>query len=61
MTDKSVGGECSNCESTFTVSYVEELVSQDYPEHCPFCGEAIEELSEHYIEDDDNLEDEEWD
>jgi hypothetical protein len=40
---------------------MEEMVSQEYPEHCPFCGETIEELSEDYIEDDDELEDEEWD
>jgi predicted nucleic acid-binding Zn-ribbon protein len=61
MTDKLVSGECSNCESTFSVAYVEELVSQDYPEHCPFCGETIDELSEDYIQDEDNLDDEEWD
>jgi hypothetical protein len=40
---------------------VEELVSQDLPEHCPFCGEIIEELSEDYIDEDDNLDNEEWD
>ena len=39
---------------------MEELVSQDLPEHCPFCGEVIQELSEDYIEDDDDLDDEEW-
>jgi len=31
------------------------------PEHCPFCGEQIEELSEDYIEDDDDLDNGEWD
>lgn len=62
MTDKSVSGDCSNCESTFHIQYMEELVSEEYPEHCPFCGEHIDELSEEYIEDDDNSEDdEEWD
>ena len=44
MTNKQVSGECSNCESSFEVGYVEELVSQEYPEHCPFCGEAIDEI-----------------
>ena len=39
---------------------MEELVSQDLPEHCPFCGEVIQELSEDYIEDDDDLDNEEW-
>ena len=61
MTDKSLSGECLSCESTYTVSFMEEMVSQELPEHCPFCGEQIEELSEDYIEDDDELEDEEWD
>jgi hypothetical protein len=37
-----------------------EMVSQELPENCPFCGEIIEELSEEYIEDDDNLDNEEW-
>jgi len=40
---------------------MEEFVSQELPEHCPFCGETIQELEE-YIEDDELLdEDEEWD
>jgi NAD-dependent SIR2 family protein deacetylase len=60
--NRTVNGECINCESTYTVDYVEELVSQELPEHCPFCGEIIEELSEAYIEDDDDLDDDEkWD
>ena len=50
--DKEVTGECSECESTFVIQYAEELVSQDYPEHCPFCGERIEDITEEYIDDD---------
>jgi predicted nucleic acid-binding Zn-ribbon protein len=62
MTNKVLTGECSNCESTYTVEFMEEMVSQELPEHCPFCGEIIEELSEDYIEDDeDNLDTGEWD
>ena len=61
MTQKTVTGECSNCESTFGVDYMEELVSQEYPEHCPFCGETIEEIQEEYIEDEDELDTGEWD
>lgn len=62
MTNKSLSGDCLNCESTYSVSYVEEMVSQELPEYCPFCGEQIEELSEDYIEDDDNdLDTKEWD
>ena len=49
MTQKHLSGDCANCESTYTVSFMEEMVSQDLPEHCPFCGEIIEELSEDYI------------
>ena len=40
---------------------MEEMVSQELPEHCPFCGEVIQELSEDYIEEDDELDNEEWD
>ena len=59
---KLVTGECLNCESSYEVAYVEQLVSQELPEHCPFCGEQIEELSEDYIEDDeDDLDTKEWD
>ena len=62
MTNKSLSGECLSCESTYSVAYMEEMVSQDLPEHCPFCGEQIEELSEDYIEDDDDdLDTKEWD
>jgi hypothetical protein len=61
MTNKVISGECLNCESTYAVEYVEQLVSTELPEHCPFCGELIDELSEDYIEDDDDSEDEdEW-
>ena len=62
MTEKSLSGDCQSCESTYSVQFVEEMVSQELPEHCPFCGEVIEELSEAYIEDDDNLDDDgKWD
>ena len=61
MTNKQVSGECLNCESTYQVGYTEELVSQEYPEHCPFCGEVIEELTDDYIEDEDELDTGEWD
>ena len=61
MTQKQLSGDCSSCESTYSVSFMEEMVSQELPEHCPFCGEQIEELSEDYIEDDDDLDNAEWD
>ena len=61
MSDKTVSGQCDSCESTYTVEYIEQMVSEEYPEHCPFCGEVIEELSESYIEDDDSIDEEEWD
>jgi len=62
MTNKALTGECLNCESTYTVEFMEEMVSQELPEHCPFCGEQIEELSEDYIEEDeDDLDTGEWD
>jgi hypothetical protein len=52
-----VSGECKECESYFDLSFEENLVSQE-PEYCPFCGEAIEEPMEDYIEDDDDFDDE---
>jgi hypothetical protein len=62
MTQKQLSGECSSCESTYSIAYMEEMVSQDLPEYCPFCGEIIEELSEDYIEDDDDdMDNGEWD
>lgn len=61
MTNKVVTGECLECESTYAVEFVEQLVSSELPEHCPFCGSVIEELSEEYIEDDDSEDNEEWD
>ena len=61
MTQKQLSGECTSCESTYTVIFMEEMVSQDLPEICPFCGETIDELSENYIEDDDELDTGEWD
>ena len=61
MNQKSITADCQNCESTFGVDYMEELVSQDYPEYCPFCGEAIEDIQESYIEDEDELDTGEWD
>jgi NAD-dependent SIR2 family protein deacetylase len=54
---KLVTAECLNCESSYEVAYVEQLVSSELPEHCPFCGEPIEEITEDYIEDDDLDED----
>lgn len=61
MTNKSLSGECLNCESTYNISFMEEMVSQELPEHCPFCGEQIEELSEDYVDEEDELDMKEWD
>ena len=61
MTQKQLSGDCLNCESTYSVSYMEEMVSQELPEHCPFCGEQIEELSEEFVDDEDDLDSDNWD
>lgn len=60
---KLVTGECLNCESSYEVAYVEQLVSQQLPEHCPFCGEIIEDIQEEYIDEDeqDMDDDSKWD
>lgn len=59
---KLVTGECLNCESSYEIAYVDQLVSSELPEYCPFCGEVIEEITEDYISDDDLDEDDlKWD
>jgi len=59
--EKTMTAECHNCESSYDIDYVEELVSAELPEFCPFCGETIEEITD-YIEDDEFNEDAEgWD
>lgn len=60
MTEKTVECNCSSCESSYHIIYTEEMVSQELPEHCAFCGEIIDEITEEYIEDDDSEDDEEW-
>jgi NAD-dependent SIR2 family protein deacetylase len=54
---RTITGECLNCESSYEVSYVEQLVSTELPEHCPFCGEIIEDITEDYIDEDNDLTD----
>jgi hypothetical protein len=63
MSTKTITAECSNCESSYDVIYMQELVSEELPEFCPFCGEPIDTLSEEeeYIEDDELNDDEKWD
>jgi hypothetical protein len=63
MTTKTITAECSSCESSYDVIYMQELVSEELPEFCPFCGETIDSLSEEeYIEDDElNDDNEKWD
>jgi hypothetical protein len=62
MTNKVLSGDCLNCESQYSVEFMEEEVSQDLPEYCPFCGSEIEELTEECVEeDDDDLDTRDWD
>ena len=61
MIEKVITAECSQCESNFELVYEEELVSDDTPSFCPFCGEKIEDIIEEYIDEDDfDDEIEEW-
>ena len=55
---KSLEIYCPSCESTFDLFFRDELVSGE-PTYCPFCGEDIEDIEE-YIDDDDNVEEDEW-
>ena len=62
MATKTITAECHSCESSYEVFYMEELTSQPLPEHCPFCGEVIEELTEEFDEDlEDDENDDRWD
>ena len=61
MTNKSLSGDCANCESTYSIQFMSEMVSQELPEHCPFCGSEIEELTEEFVEDEEDLDTEDWD
>jgi hypothetical protein len=61
MTERTVTGDCLSCESVYEVSFTDELVSEQLPEHCPFCGEVIESISEEYIEDDEQDDETKWD
>ena len=62
MSSKTITGECLNCESSYEISYVTEMVAHDVPDICPFCGENIEDIiEEEYIDEDELSEDdEEW-
>ena len=53
MIEKLVTAECSECESIFEITYSRELVSEDVPCFCPFCGEKIEDVREEEYEDED--------
>jgi hypothetical protein len=57
MADKIITADCNNCESTFEIAYEEELVSDQLPSFCPFCGEAVEDVTEQVYEEDDEDED----
>jgi hypothetical protein len=62
MNTRTITAECNNCESSYDVSFMEQLVSDELPEFCPFCGEPIDSLSEEEYIDDDELDDEDkWD
>jgi hypothetical protein len=60
MADKIVTGDCDSCESTFELAYEEELVSDELPSFCPFCGEEIEDVTEQVYEEEDDDDIEEW-
>ena len=63
MATKIITAECGSCESSYDVNYMEELVSEQYPEFCPFCGEPIDSLTEEeeYIDDDEYNDEDKWD
>lgn len=42
MSKVNIKNLCDNCDSEFTISFKEELVSDYDSIKCPFCGEVIE-------------------
>ena len=58
MEEKFVSAECLSCESSFGIQYIAEMASQEYPDHCPFCGEIVSELTE--VEEEEDWEEENW-
>lgn len=56
---KVVTIECEECESSFTLHYVDMMTSKEYPEYCPFCGAEIQNAEEH--SEDEFEQDEEYD
>ena len=62
MTNKVLTGECLNCDSSYGIQFVGELVSKELPEYCPFCGEIIEDIQEEYIDEETTEDDDgQWD
>jgi len=62
MTNKTLVGECLNCDSSYGIQFVNELVSKELPEYCPFCGEVIEDIQEEYIDEETTEDDDgQWD
>jgi len=63
MTPRTITAECSSCESSYDLIFVDELVSEEFPEYCPFCGELIDSLSEETTDEDEDDESDEdkWD
>ena len=51
MTNKILSADCLNCESQYSIDFMEEEVSQELPEHCPFCGEYLIEAEDFEEED----------
>ena len=60
MTENEFSCNCTSCESSYGLQFYTELVSDETPQFCPFCGESVEDIQEEYIEDEDFLGDDEW-
>ena len=43
---------CNNCESMFSIEYMDGNVTGT-PEYCPFCGEEIPEEDSSYKDDEE--------
>ena len=56
MKNKIFKAACLQCESDYIVHFIDAFVDGD-PNYCPFCGSEVDDISEEYIDGEDNEDD----
>ena len=57
MKNRIFKAACLECESDYYVHFIDAFVDGE-PTHCPFCGSEVDDISEEYINEEDDNEDE---